>query len=136
MVSKKRLVRREEERVLREKKLFVCLTCLSCWRLYKSIYITIEGLSSPEAMPNLDVKFKGPNHTAIYLFYLSRCPLTTFKTFYSIFTFKTKAHEVIVYAFYPYYDLKMANKATLSWLNETALVYLVEKHEKYQADDS
>jgi len=25
----------------------------------------IEGLSSPEAIPNLDIKSRGPNHTTI-----------------------------------------------------------------------
>jgi len=36
----------------------------------RPIYIKyIEGLGSPKAMPNLDVKSRGPNHTTIVVYY-------------------------------------------------------------------
>jgi len=96
----------------------------------------MEGLRSPKAMPNLNIKSKGLNHAATYLPHLSRCPLMTSKTFCSIPIFETKAYKVIAYASYPYHDPETANKVTLSWLNKTTLVCLVEKHKKYQANDS
>jgi len=47
----------------------------------RPIYIKyIEGLGSPKAMPNLDIKSRGLNHTTIYLPYPSYCPLTTSET--------------------------------------------------------
>jgi len=58
---------------------------------FRPIYIKyIEGLGSPKAMPNLDVKSRGLNYTTIYLPYLSRCPLTTSETL-KLLIFKTKA---------------------------------------------
>ena len=73
----------------------------------------MEGLHSLKAIPNLDIKFRGLNYTAIYLPYLNCCPLITSKTFYYIFIFETKTYKIIVYTFYLYYNPKTANKAIL-----------------------
>jgi len=57
----------------------------------RPIYIKyIEGLGSPKATPNLDVKSRGPNYTTIYLPYPSCCPLTTSETL-KLLIFETKA---------------------------------------------
>jgi len=57
----------------------------------KLIYIKyVEGLGSPKATLNLDVKSRGPNHTTIYLPHPSRCPLMTSETL-KLLIFKTKA---------------------------------------------
>ena len=57
----------------------------------RPIYIKyVEGLGSPKAMPNLDIKSRGPNYTTIYLSYPSRCPLMTSKTL-KLLIFETKA---------------------------------------------
>jgi len=57
---------------------------------FRPTYITIEGLGSPKATPNLDIISRGLNHTTIYLPYLSCCPLTTSKTL-KLLIFKMKA---------------------------------------------
>jgi len=75
--------------------------------------MTMEGLYSLEATPNLDVVYRGPNHTTIYLPHLSCCPLATSKTFCSIPIFKIKAYEVIVYTPCPYHEPEMVSKETL-----------------------
>ena len=57
----------------------------------RPIYIKyMEGLGSPKATPNLDIKSRGLNYTTTYLPHPSRCPLTTSKTL-KLLIFKTKA---------------------------------------------
>ena len=97
-----------------EKK--VCLLAyLSYYRLWgrRLIYITIEGLYSSEATPNLDVIYKRPNHATILFSHLSYYPLATFKALYFIFIFKRKAYKVIAYAPYPYHEPEMVSEETL-----------------------
>ena len=92
------------------------LACLSYYRLWgcRPIYITVEGLYSPEATPNLDIIYRGLNRTTIYLLYLSCCPLVTSKTPCFVSILETMVHKVTVYALYPYpyYKPEMANKET------------------------
>ena len=111
------------------KKRIYLSACLNYCRLWgrRPIYITVEGLYSPEATPNLDVVYRGPNHITIYLPYLSHCPLATSKTLCSIPIFKTNAYEVIIYALCPYREPKMVSKETLFWLNKTIFVYLAKR---------
>jgi len=96
-----------------EKRIYL-LAYLSYYRLwgYRLIYITIEGLYSPKATPNLDIIYRGPNYTTIYLPYLSCYPLATSKTLYSIPIFKIKAYKVIIYASYPYREPEIVSKET------------------------
>ena len=89
--------------------------------------MTMEGLYSPEATPNLDVVYRGPNHTTIYLPHLSRCPLVTSKTLCSIPIFKIKAYEVIAYAPCLYCEPEIVSEETLFWLNKTVLICLAER---------
>jgi len=89
--------------------------------------MTVEGLYSPKATPNLDIIYRGPNYTTIYLPHLSCYPLATSKTLYSIPIFKIKAYEVIIYAPCPYREPKMVSKETLFWLNKTIFVYLAKR---------
>src|SRR6266566_5753034 len=93
----------------------ICLLAyLSYYRLWghRPIYMTVEGLYSPKATPNLDVIYRGLNYTTIYLPYLSRCPLVTSKTPCSASILETIVYKVAIYAPYPYlyHKLKMVNK--------------------------
>jgi len=100
------------------------------------IYIKyMEGLGSPKATPNLDVEFRGPNHTTIYLLHPSCCPLTTSKTL-KLLIFKTKARQVIACVPCLYHKPKMVNEETPFWLNKTVLVRLAKQYEMYQTGGS
>jgi len=78
----------------------------------RPIYIKyVEGLGSPKATPNLDVKSRGPNHTTTYLPYPSCCPLTTSET-PKLLIFKTKARQVITCVPCLYHKPKIVNKET------------------------
>jgi len=90
----------------------------------------MEGLGSPKATPNLDIKSRGPNYTTTYLPYPSRCPLTTSETL-KLLIFKIKARQVIACVPYLYYKPEIVNEETPFWLNETILVRLAEQYEIY-----
>ena len=102
----------------------------------RPIYIKyIEGLGSPKATPNLDIKFRGLNHTTIYLPHPSYCPLTTSET-PKLLIFKIKARQVIACVPCLYYKPKIVNKETPFWLNKTVLVRLAEQYKMYQTSGS
>ena len=90
----------------------------------------MEGLCSFKATPNLNIIYRGLNYATTLLLYLSCCPLATSKTLYFIFIFERKAYKVIVYAFCPYREPKIASEETLFWLNKTVLICLA-KRQKY-----